>query len=125
MKKLKVLLQRLLQIIPVLLGISIVTFVLAQASPGDPVRLILGPRATAEAIATVRADYGLDEPILKQYSIYMRKLLQGDWGRSISHRTPVLELLATRFTPTLYLLVGGMLCSVIPALILGIATSLT
>ncbi len=123
MKKLKLLFQRILQMIPVLLGISIVTFVLVQASPGDPVRLILGPRATPEAMQAVREQYGLDEPVLDQYFVYMGNLIQGDWGRSLAFRAPVLELIGARFTPTLYLLIGGLLFSVIPALILGVLSS--
>ena len=124
MKKLKLLLQRILQMIPVLLGISIITFVLAQASPGDPVRLILGDRASPEARAAVRAEYGLDEPIMVQYGIYMRNLMKGNLGRSLAFRTPVLDLIQARIQPTFYLLIGGLLFSVIPTLILGILASL-
>lgn len=124
MKKLKLITQRFIQMIPVLLGITIIAFVLTKVSPGDPVRIILGPRATAEAQAALRLKYGLDEPIITQYIFYMKNLVQGDWGRSMAFRTTVLELITSRYPPTLYLLIGGILFSIIPSLILGIISSI-
>ena len=124
MKKLKLLALRFIQMIPVLIGISIIAFVLTKVSPGDPVRIILGPRATAEAQAALRLKYGLDEPLLTQYIFYIRNLLQGDWGSSMTFRTTVLDLIVKRYTPTLYLLIGGLISSILPSLILGIISSL-
>lgn len=123
MRKINLVLQRLWQIIPVLLGISIITFTLAHFIPGDPVRLILGPRAPQDVIDAVREQYGLNKPLVNQYFIYMRNLLEGDWGTSIAFKSPVLELIGTRFTPTLYLLIGGLVFSIIPTLILSILAS--
>lgn len=120
MKKLRLVALRLLQLVPVLIGISLITFVLAQATPGDPVRLIVGQRATEEVIAAVRQQYGLDEPIFVQYLVYVENLLQGDWGRSIAFRGPVLEFILSRVTPTLYLVVGGLLFTILPALLLAV-----
>lgn len=120
MKKLRLVALRLLQLVPVLIGISLITFVLAQATPGDPVRLLVGQRATEEVIAAVRQQYGLDEPILVQYLVYVENLLQGDWGRSIAFRGPVLDFILSRVTPTLYLVVGGLLFTILPALLLAV-----
>lgn len=120
MKKLRLVALRLLQLVPVLIGISVITFVLAQATPGDPVRLIVGQRATEEVIAAVRQQYGLDEPIFVQYFVYVKNLLQGDWGRSIAFRGPVLDFILSRVTPTLYLVVGGLLFTILPALLLAV-----
>lgn len=120
MKKLRLVALRLLQLVPVLIGISLITFVLAQATPGDPVRLIVGQRATEEVIAAVRQQYGLDEPIFVQYLVYVENLLQGDWGRSIAFRGPVLDFILSRVTPTLYLVVGGLLFTILPALLLAV-----
>ncbi len=120
MKKLRLVALRLLQLVPVLIGISLITFVLAQATPGDPVRLIVGQRATEEVIAAVRQQYGLDEPIFVQYLVYVENLLQGDWGRSIAFRGPVLDFILSRVTPTLYLVVGGLLLTILPALLLAV-----
>lgn len=123
MNKLKLLVQRLWQIVPVLLGVSIIVFLLAHFIPGDPVRLMLGPRAPQDVIDKVRDQYGLNQPIINQYFIYIRNLLQGDWGTSIAFKAPVLELVRTRLSPTLYLLFGGLIFSIIPTLILSILAS--
>jgi peptide/nickel transport system permease protein len=109
--------------LPVLIGISVVTFLLAQAIPGDPVRLIVGPRAPTSVIESVRERYGLDRPLLAQYFVYLGNVLQGDWGTSIAFRTPVLGLILSRFPPTLYLVVGGLLLSTAVALLLAIAAA--
>ena len=124
MARLRVLLSRVLQMIPVLFGISILTFVLAQLTPGDPVRALLGPRASAEAVAAVQKRYGLDQPILTQYAFYLRNTLRGDLGRSLTYKAPVLDLLLTRMKPTLYLIAGGLLLSVILTLFLAMTASL-
>jgi peptide/nickel transport system permease protein len=109
--------------LPVLIGISVVTFLLAQAIPGDPVRLIVGPRAPTSVIESVRERYGLDRPVLAQYFVYLGNVLQGDWGTSIAFRTPVLGLILSRFPPTLYLVGGGLLLSTAVALLLAIAAA--
>jgi peptide/nickel transport system permease protein len=124
MKKTRLVLHRLWQMIPVLAGISIITFVLAQAIPGDPVRLIVGPRAPESVIASVRERYGLDRPVLIQYFVYLGNLLRGDWGTSIAFRTPVFDLILSRFTATLYLLLGGLVLSSLAGLVLSILAAL-
>jgi ABC-type dipeptide/oligopeptide/nickel transport system permease component len=95
--------QRLIQLIPVLIGISIVSFLLVQLSPGDPVRMLLGDRATEESIARVREQYGLDRPLLEQYFVYAGNLLQGDLGRSIRYHLPVGQLILNFLPATLFL----------------------
>jgi ABC-type dipeptide/oligopeptide/nickel transport system permease component len=123
MRKTRLVLHRLWQMLPVLVGISVVTFVLAQAIPGDPVRLIVGPRAPTSVIESVRERYGLDRPVLAQYFVYLGNLLQGDWGTSIAFRTPVLGLILSRFPPTLYLVGGGLFLSSLVALVLAVAAA--
>jgi peptide/nickel transport system permease protein len=117
-------LRRPLQLVLVLFGISLVTFVLAQLTPGDPVRIMLGPRATLEAIATVRARYGLDKPLLVQYGYYMMNLLRADFGQSLAFRTSVLNVILERLAPTLFLLAYGLVLSILLTLGLAIAFSL-
>ena len=107
MDRFRFVLFRPLQLIPVLIGISLVTFVLVQLIPGDPVRQMLGPKASESAIAFVRARYGLDQPIIVQYFYYVSNLLQGDLGRSLAYRSPVGEIIATRLPATLFLLLYG------------------
>ena len=116
-------LRRPLQLIPVLIGISFVTFVLAQLTPGDPVRIMLGPRATESAIAAVRARYGLDQPILVQYGYYMLNLLRADFGQSLEFRSSVLAVILERLWPTVFLLLYGLTLSVLLTLTLAIAAA--
>lgn len=78
MSTLKFILLRLLQAVPVLIGVSLVTFTLMAATPGDPIRLLVGDRASPETIAALRDRYGLDDPILTQYFTYL-----GTWCRVI------------------------------------------
>ena len=80
MQRYRVIIQRLLHLLPVLLGISIVSFLLVQLIPGDPIRLLVGPRAGEDVIAVIRARYGLDQPLLQQYLTYLGNVFQGDLG---------------------------------------------
>jgi peptide/nickel transport system permease protein len=117
------LLKRPLQLIPVLIGISLITFVLLQLAPGDPVRLMLGPKASQEAIDFVRARYGLDQPMLVQYFYYVLNAVQGDFGQSIAYRQPVGPVILSRIQPTVFLILYGLVISVALTLILSIAAA--
>ena len=103
-----------------LIGISLITFVLMQLTPGDPVRLMLGPKASEEAIATVRERYGLDQPVIVQYLYYLRNVIQGDFGQSLSFRSPIGPILLDRLPPTIYVLLYGLALSVVLTLVLGV-----
>ncbi|WP_102961398.1 ABC transporter permease [Mangrovicella endophytica] len=115
MHRYRFVLQRPLQLIPVLFGISLITFVLVRSIPGDPARLILGTRATPQALAAVRAQFGLDEPLWTQYLYFLRNLFQGEMGRSILYKVDVLGLVAARIEPTLVLVFGAVLLSLLIA----------
>lgn len=119
MHRFKFVLYRPLQLIPVLFGISIISFVLIHAIPGDPARLLLGARATAEAIAAIRKQFGLDEPVIVQYGYFIQNLLHGELGRSIIYKTPVLTVVADRIAPTLFLLIYAVVLAVMLSLALG------
>jgi ABC-type dipeptide/oligopeptide/nickel transport system permease component len=112
-------LYRPLQLVPVLFGISVITFVLIHAIPGDPARLLLGARATAEAIAAIRNQFGLDQPVILQYAYFVQNLMHGELGRSIIYKTPVLAVVADRIAPTLFLLIYAVLLAVLLSLVLG------
>src|SRR5262245_4932734 len=112
MHRFRFVLYRPIQLIPVLLGISIVTFVLVHMIPGDPARILLGVRGTQEAIAAIHRQYGLDRPILVQYGYFLFNLLQGELGRSIIYRAPVLAVVADRIAPTVFLLVYAVMLSI-------------
>jgi hypothetical protein len=79
----KIIARRMAMLVLVMVGVSIVTFFVARVIPGNPALLIAGPRATPEMLAGIRADLGLDQPLIVQYVGYMRDLLQGDLGASI------------------------------------------
>src|SRR5262245_21485704 len=116
MQRYSFVLYRPLQLIPVLFGISILSFVLVKSIPGDPVRLLLGTKATPEAVARIRAVYGLDEPLLTQYLYFLKNLSIGEMGQSILYKMPVLPLIADRVAPTLFLVLGSVLLTLAIAL---------
>jgi peptide/nickel transport system permease protein len=116
------LLKRLLQVIPTIIMITLVVFVMMQSIPGDPVVAVLGEGYTEETAQKVRQEYGLDKPVLVQYFIWLGKLVQGDWGRSILSGRPVLKDVLLRLPVTLELIVlsmGVALLIAIPAAIIG------
>lgn len=115
MHRYRFVLYRPLQFLPVLFGISLITFVLVRMIPGDPARVILGTKATPAAIAKIRAQYGLDEPIWLQYFYFLRNLAQGEMGKSILYKIDVLKLIVTRIEPTLMLVVTSVILSVVIA----------
>lgn len=106
--------RRLLQIVPVLIGISLVSFFLIMMIPGDPARIALGPRATDAAVAAMRAEWGLDRPLWEQYFSYIGNILTGDLGQSLKFRIPVLDLVLQYLPRTLFL-VAYVLVLTLPA----------
>jgi peptide/nickel transport system permease protein len=123
MERFKFILTRPIQLIPVLFGVSVISFIMVHSIPGDPVRILLGTRATAEVIAKVRAQYGLDEPLWVQYLFFLKNLAQGEFGRSIIFKTPVLDLVGARIAPTVFLLAYGVLLAVLLALPLAVLSA--
>ncbi|MFD0660572.1 ABC transporter permease [Thermocatellispora tengchongensis] len=117
---LRFLLRRLLQLLPVLLGVVVLTFLLVRVLPGDPIRTILGPNATAEDAAAARARYGLDQPVWRQFLDYLGGLVTGDLGTSIQSGAPVAGELAVRIGPTLELVVIALALALVVATALGI-----
>ena len=116
-------LMRLVQAVPVLIGVSIVTFALMAATPGDPIRLLVGQQAGPEVIAAMRERYGLDEPILTQYLVYLGNLLQGDLGASLRYRVPVGALIADHYPVTLFLVVYTIALSLPPVVALAVLSA--
>jgi len=116
--------RRLLLAIPVLLGILIVTFLLARLIPGDPCRSILGEKATAEACERFAELKGLDEPLPTQLGIYIRDVLQGDFGDSIRFSRPVTQILVERLPLTIELSTTALLIAVLVGVPLGIVSAM-
>jgi peptide/nickel transport system permease protein len=111
--------RRLLLLVPILLGLSILLFLWIRALPGGPAESLLGERATPEAIEQIERIYGLDRPIWEQYLAYLERLVQGDLGTSIASRRPVTEEIRRRFPATIELAVAAMLFAVTIGVPLG------
>lgn len=111
---------RLIGIVFVLFGVTIVTFIISHTVPGDPAAAALGDRARDEQLRVFRAEYGLDRPVPEQYFIYMKDLLSGDFGTSIRSRRPVIQDLGEKFPATAEL----SLAALIIAIILGIPSGI-
>jgi peptide/nickel transport system permease protein len=117
-------LRRLLQMIPVLIGITLFAFLFVQLLPGDPIQTMLGGKASPETIEAAHKKFGLDQPLPTQYLFFLRNAIEGDLGTSITQRTQVTSLIADRLIPSLFLLVYATLISVALALPLAILAAL-
>ncbi|QCW04831.1 ABC transporter permease [Natrinema pallidum] len=121
MKLLKYATYRLLQSIPVLIGISVITFLLANLGPGDPVSLMLQGQEQNEALVrAIEQRYGLNKPLHERYLTYMGGLLEGDLGQSIHYRRPVTDLILERVGPTLLLVLSAYAFALVTAIPLGV-----
>ena len=112
--------RRLLQLVPVLLGVTIIVFGMVRLIPGDPAQIVAGTNATIEDIQSIRQKLSLDKPLVEQYFIYMKNIFKGDLGTSIRTRRPVLEEIIPRYGNSLLLAS----CSVVIMLLLGITTGI-
>ena len=117
-------LRRLVQAIPVLIGITLASFLLIHLIPGDPARIVLGAHATPSAIATLNAQLGLDQPLLAQYWDFISGAVTLDFGDSIKQKTAIGPLLGERTPVTLFLLLYSVVISIIVAVPLAIASAL-
>ena len=111
--------RRLLLLIPILFGLSILVFLFVRALPGGPETALLGERATPERVAAVRTAYGLDRPLYQQYSSYIGKVSRGDFGTSIQTQQPVSEEIGRRFPATVELAFVAILFAVLVGIPLG------
>jgi ABC-type dipeptide/oligopeptide/nickel transport system permease component len=116
-------LKRLLMLIPVLLGVSLVSFSLLHMVPGDPAVLLAGEDANPDFIQNVRKEYGLDQPLYLQYLYFLSHVIQGDFGTSIRNREPVIKLLRERFLFTIQLSFFSILIAGLIGLIAGVISS--
>ena len=111
--------RRLLLLVPILIGLSLLVFFWIRALPGGPAEALLGERATPEAVAAIEKQYGLDEPVWKQYLKFVKQTADLNFGDSITTRQPVSEELKQRFPATVELAVAAMLFSVLLGVPLG------
>jgi ABC-type dipeptide/oligopeptide/nickel transport system permease component len=120
---LKYALRRILYLIPVLFGVSVISFSLLRFIPGDPAIVLAGIGATQQDLAGIRAEYGLDGPLPVQYVNYVARAVRGDLGISIRTRDPVARTLATRLQLTFQLTVLSMLISISLGVLAGVVAA--
>jgi peptide/nickel transport system permease protein len=116
---LRFIVRRLLLLVPILIGVSILVFVWIRALPGSPAESLLGERATPATIERLKHSYGLDQSIFVQYEKYMESTLKGDLGYSIASRRPVTEELRHRFPATVELAIAAMFFAIVFGVPLG------
>jgi len=112
--------RRLLRAAPVLVGVSVLVFLILHLTPGNPALAVAGPDAPPEVVREVERALGLDQPLYVQYSRYIARILHGDFGRSLRSREPVLGRLITTFPVTLTLAVVGVLWTTAVSVPMGI-----
>lgn len=116
-------LRRLWQIVPVMVIVSIAVFAIIHLIPGNPAQIVAGPNATPEQLAALEAKMGLDQPLWRQYVIWLGNIVQGDFGVSYINKYPVGKLIAQRIPATIELALVSALIGVLIALPLGILSA--
>jgi len=118
-------LRRMVQAIPVLIGISLFTFLMAHLVPGDPVQLFAGDKPISpERAAQLRHQYGLDRPLWEQYTDYMSGVLHGDLGKSIRTQRPVWDAIQDAIWPTVQLTIAGLVVALVLGVTLGVLAAI-
>ena len=115
------LLERLIHLVPVLLGVSVIVFLMMTLTPGDPVEIMLGEmRSNAEQAAALRHDMGLDLPLHERFVHFVCNALQGNFGLSFFHRRPVLDVIVERLPATIELTLAALIISLVFSIPLGV-----
>lgn len=115
--------QRLLMLIPTLLGVLTIVFFMTALSPGDPARIMLGERANDQQLEELRAELGLDKPLGRQYLIYLGRALRLDFGRSIKTNRPVMEEIGQLFPATVELALVSMFLATVLGVVIGVVSA--
>ncbi len=116
-------LKRIFLFLPTLLGMTLITFILVQALPGDPVENMVGERASPETIARIRAEIGVDKPLPVQYLLYLKRLSRGELGRSIFTNRRIADDLLQKFPNTLKLALAAMLFASVLGIGMGVVAA--
>lgn len=114
---------RLLQMVPVVLGVTLLAFLTIQLVPGDPIRIMLAGRATDTVVAAARESLGLDLPLPVQFGRFLWNALQGDLGTSIIQKAPVTEIIGERLGASVFLLTYGAVIAIVLAVPLAIVAA--
>jgi peptide/nickel transport system permease protein len=110
-------------LLPVLVGVTLLVFLVMQLAPGDPAQIMLGPKATETSLTQLRHELGLDQPMHIQYGRWVTRVLQGDWGRSIQLKREVLPFILERFRNSAYLMALAVLLACVVGIPAGILSA--
>ena len=115
--------RRIFILVPTLFGVSLIVFTMLHLTPGDPAELLLGERATEEALYQVREHLGLNEPLYVQYGLFLKRLMKGDLGQTIRTRQKVWTEIRQRFPATIELSIVALMISCVLGIVLGIISA--
>jgi peptide/nickel transport system permease protein len=115
--------RRLFHLLLIMVGVSVLVFLMLRMIPGDPARLLLGEYASPEELARLRTQLGLDQSYLTQYAIYIKNLLQGDFGKSVRTGAPIVNEIGVRLLATIELSMAAMLIATILGIAAGVVSS--
>lgn len=119
------LLERILQLVPVLLGVSLIVFVMMALTPGDPVQIMIGDQSiTPEQEAELRRGLGLDRPLVERFFVFLGNAVQFDFGTSFYHRRPVGDVIAERLPATIELSLVALIVALVTAIPLGVLAAI-
>jgi len=119
----KYILKRIIYLIPILLVVSFLAFMILHLIPGDPVKNMLGLKATPESIKAVTERLGLDQPLHVQYTTFVKNALKGDFGNSIRTKKPVVDEIIRRFPITMKLALGGIIVAALLGIVVGVISA--
>lgn len=119
----KYIIKRLLQLIPVIIGVTFIVYFIISFTEGDPATIILGNGATPESVKELREEMGLDKPVIVQYANYLKDLVTGDMGISYTTKNPVIQEIAARFPNTLKLTICSIIVSIVISIPVGIVSA--
>ncbi len=115
------LVERLIGLVPVLLGVSVIVFLMITLTPGDPVQIMLGDsRSSPEQEAALRHDMGLDRPLHERFALFVGNAARGEFGLSFFHRRPVIDVIGERLPATIELTLAALVLSLVIAIPLGV-----
>lgn len=117
-------LKRILLMVITIVGLSVIVFIVSRVAPGDPAKLAAGPDATEEMVDVIRKEFGLDRPLVVQYFMYMKGLVQGDFGRSIRTRHLVWEDIITFLPATFELVFVSISFAILFGILFGILSAI-
>jgi len=120
---LKYIVKRCLLLVPTLLGVVTLVFFMIALAPGDPARVMLGERASAKQLAQLRSELGLDQPLMKQYWLYLKRVVRGDLGKSILTQKKITEELSDRLPATIELAITATIFASSLGIVMGVAAA--